>query len=294
MRQYFRRFTRLRLLWRCVALIGACWFYVRQPEAVLWLVRGDWFGTSAGEFGKVSELAEGSGGGLTGMILFFGAVWILLACGMVTRYFPSRIESMGCQKQFAQFYVARTANYECAENEADSDGRRFGTVRGEEAWRREKRRADLGALGDLVVWCACNGVVYWLYGRGIIHEVHMLLICLFYAVCDMVCILCFCPFRVLIMKNRCCTTCRIYNWDALMMMTPMLLSRNIAIQVLNVLALGLFLRWEWTWQKHPERFLEVTNETLSCGNCEHPAGCAGCVRRDRKLSQENKLRQGKM
>ena len=43
---------------------------------------------------------------------------------------------------------------------------------------------------------------------------------LFY-VCDLICVLIWCPFR-LIMKNRCCTTCRIFNWDHLMMFSPLI------------------------------------------------------------------------
>ena len=49
-----------------------------------------------------------------------------------------------------------------------------------------------------------------------------MLISLFYAVCDRICVLFFCPFQVWIMKNRCCVHCRIYRWDYVMMFTPLL------------------------------------------------------------------------
>lgn len=242
----------MRLLFRCVALAGACWFYGTEREALLRLAGG-------------MDLPAGN----NGMVWFLGIVWLILGLGMAARYFPSEIESMGCQKQFQKFYVKRESR--------ESDG--------ETKWNQAKRSADRGALGTLALWCGWNGIVYLLYFRGLFNDGHMLLLCLFYAVCDMVCILYICPFRVLIMKNRCCTTCRIYNWDALMMMTPVLLSRNPAIQVLNLLALGLFLRWEWNWKTHPERFLELTNGALVCKACEHPASCAGCVRRSKRRKE---------
>ena len=47
-----------------------------------------------------------------------------------------------------------------------------------------------------------------------------------YSVCDMICILYFCPFQTWIMKNRCCTNCYIYNWDYAMMFTPLILVRT--------------------------------------------------------------------
>ncbi|MBQ9750293.1 MAG: hypothetical protein IJV87_06925, partial [Clostridia bacterium] len=89
-----------------------------------------------------------------------------------------------------------------------------------------------------------------------------------YGVCDMICILFFCPFQTWFMKNRCCTTCRIYNWDFAMMFTPFIFIPNVYTWSLLGFALALLARWEITVHKHPERFSEKTNACLSCKNCE--------------------------
>jgi hypothetical protein len=88
-----------------------------------------------------------------------------------------------------------------------------------------------------------------------------------YGVCDIICILFFCPFQTWFMKNRCCTTCRIYNWDFAMLCTPFLLIPGFYAYSLLAVALLILARWEVTYKLHPERFSERTNESLRCANC---------------------------
>ena len=73
----------------------------------------------------------------------------------------------------------------------------------------------------LVYWGALIVALGVLKHFGILKDVHLFLISVLFYVCDLICVLVWCPFR-LIMKNKCCTTCRIFNWDHLMMFTPML------------------------------------------------------------------------
>ena len=74
------------------------------------------------------------------------------------------------------------------------------------------------------------------------------------------------------MKNKCCTTCRIYNWDYIMMFTPLLFlvakPGPILHYILIALALVILIIWEITYKIHPERFTENTNENLTCKNCK--------------------------
>ena len=79
----------------------------------------------------------------------------------------------------------------------------------------------------------------------------------------------YCPFRVLIMKNKCCTTCRIYNWDGLMIATPLYFVHNVFTFILIGLNLILFVWWEVAYRLHPERFCESTNANLKCSNCRN-------------------------
>ena len=96
----------------------------------------------------------------------------------------------------------------------------------------------------------------------------MVLLSIFYSVCDMICILFFCPFQTWMMKNKCCSTCRIYNWDYIMMFTPLLVVDNPYAKCLVGLSLLLLIRWELNYFMHPERFYEETNCALSCANCK--------------------------
>lgn len=69
------------------------------------------------------------------------------------------------------------------------------------------------------------------------------------------------------MKNKCCSTCRMYNWDYAMMFTPLFFIRKPYSWSLLALSVALLIRWEITFYLHPERFSEKTNDYLQCKNC---------------------------
>lgn len=89
---------------------------------------------------------------------------------------------------------------------------------------------------------ACGGIGI-LYFADLIDEGILLLISLFYSVYDMICILFFCPFQTWFMKNKCCTICRIYNWDFTMMFTPFIFVLGMYTWSLLFIALALFITW---------------------------------------------------
>ena len=171
-------------------------------------------------------------------------VWIVLVAEMIIRFFPSRFETMGCQKQFAR-------NYEpIGENAVPIN----------QSW---KRTALVAA-----VWLGLNAVIGALYFAGIFDAGLLFLIAIGFSVCDIICILFFCPFQTWFMKNRCCTTCRIYNWDFAMMFTPLVFIPRVYNYTLLGFALILLIRWEITFHRHPERFSTVTNKCVDCSRCE--------------------------
>ena len=184
--------------------------------------------------------------------LFFGfehkpivlsIIWIVFAVEIVFRFFPSRIESMGCQKQFERNYVA---------------------IEGKEPIRQKAGSTIIVAA----FWLLLNGIIGLFYFLGFYDAGVLILISLAFSVCDMICILYFCPFQTWVMKNKCCTTCRIYNWDYAMMFTPLIFIINPYSLSLVGLALVLLLKWEIVYRRHPERFVESSNETLACKNCK--------------------------
>lgn len=70
------------------------------------------------------------------------------------------------------------------------------------------------------------------------------------------------------MRNKCCTTCRIYNWDFAMMFTPLWVVPDLLNYYLVGLSLIVFFHWEINHYKHPERFYEETNYNLRCSECK--------------------------
>lgn len=118
-----------------------------------------------------------------------------------------------------------------------------------------------------LVWLAMIAVIGVLHFTGIISGNVLLLLSVAFYVCDLICVLFWCPFRVWFMKNRCCTTCRIFNWDHMMMFSPIVFIPGVFTWTLCLAALVVFFVWEITFALHPERFWEGTNTALKCSNC---------------------------
>ena len=168
--------------------------------------------------------------------------WVVFVCEMITRFFPSRFESPGSQKQFRRNYI-KSGNTDIV--------------------IQDNNAVVLVAL----IWIVFNGIIGALRMNDIIDDGIMILLCSAYSVCDLICILFFCPFQSWLMKNKCCGSCRIYNWDYAMMFTPLFFVQWSYAWSLLVLSIALLIRWEITFYRHPERFSENTNEYLRCVNC---------------------------
>ena len=139
-----------------------------------------------------------------------------------------------------------------------------------EYWKMTKR-----ALVLLAVW---SGSILLLSGIkltlqfGFNVDAHLLNKCLFmvsatFYACDLICGLFWCPFRTFFMKHRCCVNCRIFNWDHMMMFTPMTALPSFFSWSLLALGLYVMFLWEIMMLIHPERFFESSNSNLKCANC---------------------------
>ena len=118
----------------------------------------------------------------------------------------------------------------------------------------------------MVIWVLLIACLGLLKRWGILTDAHLFLCSVLFYVCDLICVLVWCPFR-LIMKNKCCTTCRIFNWDHMMMFTPMLFVKGFFSISLLVVALAIWLIWELCVLLYPERFWEKSNAALKCAEC---------------------------
>lgn len=217
-----RRYYLAVLLARTAAFLALVFYALAAPAAFLEELSGVW---------RWSPLT---------------VVWLALMLSMALRLFPSRLESLGCQKEFA---------------------RRFRPT-GSPPSREEIRRADLGALKVLLLWAAVNLLFILAYLQGWLGKQFLVCLAGFYGVCDIVCILFYCPFQSWLMNNRCCTVCRIYDWDFLMLCTPLFAVGGILCVCAYLLAAFLFLRWELVYRLRRERFFESSNAALQCANCQ--------------------------
>ena len=212
-----------RLVYRAILFLAVLVFYIRYR-----LNKG-----IQGE--QITDLLESRP-------VVLGILWLVFTVEMILRFFPSKLESPGSQKQFAKNYI-RTGqtNIEIQDNN--------------------------GTMLVALIWICFNAVFGALYMSGVFDDGTMILISCAYSVCDMICILFFCPFQSWFMKNKCCSSCRIYNWDYAMIFPPLFFVRKAYSWTLLIMSLILMLRWEITFYLHPERFSPVTNGSLHCKNC---------------------------
>ena len=117
-----------------------------------------------------------------------------------------------------------------------------------------------------IIWVALNVAIGVVYRYGLIGNIGLFMISVTFYVCDLICVLIWCPFR-LIMKNRCCTTCRIFNWDHLMMFSPLIYMPGFFSRSLVILAFLAWLIWELCVMMYPERFWDKSNAALKCSAC---------------------------
>lgn len=145
-------------------------------------------------------------------------------------------------------------------------------------FRPIREKINYKALRDYVVTttkAAYKIFILWtllILGIGVLYHSHVIdktgvfMTTVFFYVCDLICVLIWCPFR-LIMKNKCCTTCRIFNWDHLMMFTPLIYVGGFYATSLVIIAILAWLVWELCVMLYPERFWEKTNLSLKCSEC---------------------------
>lgn len=128
------------------------------------------------------------------------------------------------------------------------------------------RQTSESAGRILLLWAALIAAIGLMKHAFGLNAAFAFQITLCFYVCDLVCVLIWCPFR-LILKTRCCTTCRIFNWDHLMMFSPLLFSKGFYGWSLLLLSIAAWMVWEINVLLHPERFWDRSNAALLCANC---------------------------
>ena len=176
-------------------------------------------------------------------------LWFVFMIMMITHLFPDRLKTMALRK-------SEKSTYEPIEAYSESELFQFISDQNVKAWR------------VMLIWLAFNSIFGILYLLGIMDNADLLMLTVFYFLCDYICILFYCPFQSFIMKNKCCVNCRIYDWGHFMMFTPMLFIRNFFSWSLFFVSCVVLIHWEIIYAKHPERFWNGSNKRLQCANCK--------------------------
>ncbi len=129
------------------------------------------------------------------------------------------------------------------------------------------QKQNVAAWKVMLVWLCGNSAVGLLYAVGVLTVPDLLMLSVFYFLCDYICIIFYCPFQSHIMENKCCVNCRIYDWGHFMMFTPMVFIKNFYALSLFFTSCVVLIHWELVYARHPERFYEGSNSHLKCSRC---------------------------
>lgn len=217
----------LRLGGRILVLIGCVLLLILRPET----------------FGVLND------GGFFGGLTVLHALWVIWMIDMALQLLPIHKRlPLGSAKVFRQNFRPLREGIQ------------------PESLKRYIRTVSRSALYVMLLWAALIAVLGVLHGSQILRDEHLFLISVLFYVCDLICVLIWCPFR-LMMRNRCCTTCRIFNWDHLMMFSPLIFVRGFYTWSLVIVAVLVVMCWEGCVILFPERFWEHTNGSLQCSQC---------------------------
>ena len=112
-------------------------------------------------------------------------LWVVFMIMMVTHLFPKEPFTMALLKSEKEKYVP-------VENYSKLELLEFIQDQNIKAWK------------VMLVWLIGTGIVGIIYSFDWIGKAELILLSMFYFLCDYICILFYCPFQSLIMKNKCC------------------------------------------------------------------------------------------
>ena len=124
------------------------------------------------------------------------------------------------------------------------------------------------AISVAIAWILLVALIDTLYLTRVIPFQIVIIISTVFYVCDVICIIGWCPFKTFFMHNKCCTTCRIFNWDHAMMFSPLIVIPGFWTYSLVIMSLVVVFIWEKHCFGYPERFIEKSNNSLKCYFCK--------------------------
>lgn len=192
------------------------------------------------------ELLDFTAPGLPSLPLM--GLWAAVLFSMLVQLNPKSKLTTGCLKQYPTRY-APAEQYDPGQ------------------LRQVVHNQNLGALKVAVVWLAVNLIFGALYHLKLLRSQTLLLLCALYYLCDLICVLFFCPFQFFLMHNRCCVNCRIFAWGSWMMAAPLMCVPHWYSWSLVGAGLLVLAVWETRYRRYPQRFWFGSNKNLQCANC---------------------------
>ncbi len=116
------------------------------------------------------------------------------------------------------------------------------------------------------IWLACLFILGLLYYFKIVDRLFIIGLVFFFNILDLVCLYIWCPFKI-IQKNKCCSDCRIANWDSFFLFSPFIYILSFFTTSLFLLGVIILVIWEFFYWRRKEHFYKISNHKLSCKNC---------------------------
>lgn len=227
-----------KLAARCVVLILCIYFSICSPESFVILDGMNFF----------------SGFSLLHLL------WLVWVVDMLQQIIPIKNKlPLGSQKLFKNRF------------------RPVSDSKNDQALKLYIKKSTKAAYKVFALWILLTAAIGALYYIGSLSKIKLFIISVFFYVCDLICVLIWCPFR-LMMKTRCCTTCRIFNWDHLMMFSPLIFVGGFYSVSLVALSFAAWLVWEVSVLLYPERFWDGTNLAMKCSECTDKLCAQYCSR----------------
>ena len=176
------------------------------------------------------------------------ALWLFFLCFFSARLFGNKHAIMASNRKFAKY------------NDIEKD------------YSKEKlldfvKKNNIRAIWVILLALVVNLPFWALYYFGVIDERFLFSVFIVYFFLDIVCETLFCPLQKIILKNRCCHVCRIYSWNTILTIAPILVIPGFFSASLMVIGIVDLIYFEIKYKSHPEYFWDGSNSALRCNNC---------------------------
>ena len=175
----------LKLGFRLAVFLLVLWAYFKAPEyfdiIVTEKIEIDWI-LSGQPLTELYAYLEGINH------FWVYLVWGLIMIEMVIAMLPdSKYLTMGSKKEFPDYYVP-VDGYDRLE------------------LYQYVQKNNLGAMWTLIVWMCFNAVFGALYVLDVIAEKELLLLCVFFYLADLICVVIWCPFQSFFLRTSAAST----------------------------------------------------------------------------------------